>query len=100
MYSNHMRVYQPDEPGYARLVQAAQRLQERSGLECKVQTVYYDFGQAWLWTTILARRATDTNWCQILSPRDHQDIIEGDDVAFDRCLQRVLETDYLFKRKA
>lgn len=41
----------------------------------KVENVYFDIGQNWMWTTIVRYRY---NECQILYPRDWQNIMEAD----------------------
>ena len=40
-----------------------------------VEDVYLDYGQNWVWTTIVRK---GYNECQILCPRDWQRIIEAD----------------------
>lgn len=41
----------------------------------KVENVYLDYGQRWMWTTICRYRFRE---CQILCPRDWQNIMEAD----------------------
>ena len=38
----------------------------------EVENVYFDFGQNWMWTTIVRYRFKE---CQILNPRDWGDIL-------------------------
>lgn len=47
----------------------------------KVEDVYYDYGQGWIWTTIVAYRTNSdtsiTSW-QLLNPARHEKIVFGD----------------------
>ena len=46
-----------------------------NGYRFYVDDIYYDYGQAWMWTTIIADNGGDSY--QILCPRDHELIIEN-----------------------
>lgn len=48
--------------------------------EYVVEDTYFDFGQDWMWTTIIKKNA-DNKWCngvQILCPRDEDRILLAD----------------------
>ena len=46
-----------------------------------IQTIYFDIGQSWLWTTIIATKL-NSNSCinsyQLLYPANHEKVIWGD----------------------
>lgn len=69
----------PNDPCYQNLLAVAQILQATSITNSKyiVSDVYYDFGQDWMWTTICRIGHSE---CQILSPRQWEDIILADSV--------------------
>ncbi len=77
------RVIKPNEPYYKKLKAVAATLEMLSpnGASYIVEDVYLDYGQKWMWTTICRRGYHD---CQILSPRDWNDIMcieTADDLA-------------------
>lgn len=48
--------------------------------EYVVEDTYFDYGQDWMWTTII-KRTPDNQWCsgvQILCPRDEDRILLAD----------------------
>ena len=78
------RVIRRDEPEYKKLVAVASALAMLSPNNAvyRVEDVYLDFGQKWMWTTISKKE----DWCdvQILCPRDWKLIMEietADDLA-------------------
>lgn len=72
-----IRVFAENSKEYARLKDAANRIKESSGLDTKVETVYYDYGQRWKWTTVIGYPDEDGNGVQILSPKKQRDILYG-----------------------
>lgn len=78
-----IRTYEPDTDAYARLTTAARVLTAVSPkhITYKVEDTYFDYGQNWMWTTIIAY---DSNACfgsyQALCPRDYEDILTTDDL--------------------
>ena len=46
-----------------------------NGAKYKVEEVYFDIGQDWMWTTICRYGFRE---CQVLSPRDWSDILLAD----------------------
>lgn len=42
----------------------------------KVEETYFDLGQGWEWTTVIAYRDDGTSW-QALNPREHDLITDG-----------------------
>lgn len=73
--SKYIKVFNADSPEYARLQAAAELMTKRSplGYHYHVGDTYFDFGQNWVWTTILC----DGGY-QALYPRDQERIITGD----------------------
>ena len=67
-------VIQNDTLGYKNLVAVAKILEALSpnNAEYKVETVYFDLGQEWRWTTICRYRYEE---CQVLSPKQWGDVV-------------------------
>lgn len=64
----------------------------------RVEDVYFDYGQNWMWTTI----STDSKWggVQVLSPRQWFDIVTAETVAqLAECVEDVRNDKY-FSDKA
>ena len=64
------------EPEYKKLKAVAALLEMMSEHNATyiVKDTYLDFGQNWMWTTICRRGWND---CQVLSPRDWEDIMNA-----------------------
>lgn len=80
---NTIRVYTPDETGYQNLKRAAAILTalSRSGITYIIGETYFDYGQDWAWTTIIAHDpAASFGSYQALCPRDHEIIVTADDL--------------------
>lgn len=43
----------------------------------KIEDIYFDAGQDWKWTTIVAYNLKENNQWQCLSPREWEEIING-----------------------
>ena len=53
----------------------------KNGVTYKVEDTYFDYGQGWEWTTIIAYKSDSMfGSYQALNPRDHEKIIESDDL--------------------
>ena len=67
-----IRTYAPDTDEYARLKTASVVLTAVSPkhITYTVEDTYFDFGQDWMWTTII-----DSRDVQILSPRDWEEVV-------------------------
>ena len=78
--SDFIKEYFPGTPEYQKLKIAAQMLTTFSTKEIEflVEDVYFDYGQDWIWTTIIAHDPKETgilhSW-QALSPRQQEPII-------------------------
>ena len=88
-----IRQYAPNEPEHGRLVEAAQELTRLSpnGTTYSVNDTWFDFGQRWMWTTIIATRPDGTSW-QALNPRDHERILRSGDGEMPETI-RVIKAD-------
>jgi len=76
-----IRIYRKDEDAYKMLEKACMILNATSatGTTFTVGETYFDFGQDWKWTTILAVSPKYGHY-QALSPRAHEDIIFSTDL--------------------
>lgn len=76
-----IRTFTPDTPEYNRLACAAQILTAVSPRKFtyKVEVTYFDFGQNWLWTTIIAYRPDGESY-QALYPADQEAILTTDNL--------------------
>ena len=73
-----IRQFEPDTEEYGRLRIASQEMTKAStkGTIFSVGDCYFDFGQRWMWTTIIAHRPDGEHW-QVLSPADHERILSS-----------------------
>ncbi len=73
-----IRTYDPTTQEYQALRRVADVLTiaSKNKITYHVEDVYFDFGQNWTWTTICAYRPDGHSW-QILSPKQHAEIISG-----------------------
>lgn len=68
---------------------AARDFFQSEGKYCVVDDIYFDFGQDWMWTTLVVGRTSGSSY-QIY-PRDWEDIIEGDINKFTDAIKRIME---------
>ena len=68
-------------PEYERLRKSAVMLTENSdhGTFYRVENTYFDYGQDWLWTTLIAHTA-DGHSYQALSPREQENLLTADNI--------------------
>lgn len=78
---NTIRIYIPGDVEYQRLQDAADELTRISptGTRYRVDVTYFDLGQGWRWTTLIATRPDGQHY-QALCPRDHEKIVTSDDI--------------------
>ena len=73
------RIIEKDTREYTKLVAVAEMLEAFSpnGFSYTVDEIYFDFGQDWWWTTIVANRQNGKLWdsWQALSPRQWERIL-------------------------
>lgn len=76
-----IRTFAPDTPEYQRLARAAKILTAASprNYTYRVEDTYFDFGQNWLWTTIICYRPYGESY-QALYPADQEAILTTDNV--------------------
>lgn len=79
--ANTIKVYPHDSNEFRALETVASELTKRSaaGFTYDVEDVYFDFGQDWMWTTIVVHTPSNESW-QTLCPRDHERIIYAQDL--------------------
>ena len=78
-----IRTYSPDTDAYKRLTTAATVLTAVSpkGITYTVEDTYFDYGQDWMWTTLIANDpASVFGSYQALCPRDYELILTTDDM--------------------
>lgn len=74
-----IKVYAPDSEEYVKLKIACIMLEHLNpDTLYSVQDTYFDFGQRWMWTTIIAHK-DGMHW-QCLCPRDHERILTAPDI--------------------
>lgn len=76
--SKYIRTYSNESPEFARLQRAADIMTARSpkGYHYYVSDTYFDFGQDWIWTTILCDGGMFGGY-QALTPAEQERIITG-----------------------
>ena len=69
--------YEVGTTQYKALQSAARILTSESptGAQYYVDDVYFDVGQGWMWTTIIAKRSNGDSW-QALNPHEHSMITD------------------------
>lgn len=73
------RTLERNEQAYKNMTAVAKMLEamSKSGSVYRVEDVYLDYGQNWVWTTICRRGYSE---CQVLSPRDWKNIVLANSV--------------------
>lgn len=73
-----IKTFKPNEKEYEALKAVANMLTLlcTNGYKFDVEDTYFDFGQNWMWTTIIAKKDNDDSY-QVLSPREHELITEN-----------------------
>lgn len=69
------KVYPTDSPEHKRLEECAKHLTEalkEKGITLSVKKTWFDFGQGWAWTTLIARDGKDKYGWQALSPAEQE----------------------------
>lgn len=72
-------------------------------INVSIEDTYFDFGQAWMWTTIIVKKL-NSNSClnsyQLLNPADHERIIfGGEDDIIEVCQKFKKEFLELYKEE-
>ena len=78
-----IRIYTPDEPEYKQLERACMILNAttKRNITYTVGVTWFDFGQNWSWTTILAHDPESYfGDYQALCPRDYELILKSEDL--------------------
>lgn len=63
-----IKIFRPYDSEYDKLKFAASCISGATDLDVKVEDTYFDFGQDWKWTTLIAYKKDGQSF-QLLSPR-------------------------------
>ena len=87
-----IRIYGADEQEYQNLARVARIMTARSlnGTRFEVGVTYFDFGQDWRWTTILAYKK-DNGSFQALTPAEQEKIVTAKVDDLDTVAQELME---------
>ena len=88
------RIVKETEPEYRKLQIVAQMLtyDSKHNATYTVNDVYLDYGQNWMWTTICRVGYRE---CQVLSPRDWDDIMNSRSLEeLLRCVRNIQNDEY------
>lgn len=96
--SSYIKTFSNDSPEFARLQRAADMLTEQSprGYHYYVADTYFDFGQNWIWTTILCDGG-EWGGYQALNPAEQAQIITG---SIEEAIKAVFADKYCPDRAA
>lgn len=88
---NYIKTYAQDSPEYKQLEKVAEAMTDNSptGVDYTVGETYIDFGQDWIWTTILAQKSNGEHW-QALSPADLEKILFAKDEEIEQIALDIL----------
>ena len=87
-----IRIYSADEQEYQNLARVARIMTARSlnGTRFEVGVTYFDFGQDWRWTTILAYKL-DNGSFQALTPAEQEKIVTANPDELETVAQELME---------
>lgn len=101
-----IRVFEKNSPEYKNLEKLGAKLHELSahGTEYRVEETYFDFGQDWVWTTLIAckpyadQRTGELKYStwQALNPREQEECVlfGDDDAVIEEVARRVYSSPY------
>lgn len=85
-------VYDKDSKEYKRIEAAGKLIEAEVGCPIKVEDIYFDFGQNWKWTTLVAYPVSVGSMSyQCLCPRDYKKIVAGDIDEFMDAVKTVIK---------
>lgn len=95
-----IRIFAKDSQEYKMLEKTAEMLTEKSpnGYVYKVEETYFDYGQGWKWTTVIAH-TPDGDSYQALSPREQGLIVEEGICDLETTVKLIFESKYCPDRK-
>ena len=90
-----IRVYAPNSDEMVKLKLACYELERlsRHGTRYYVEETYFDFGQNWTYSAIIADKGNGDTW-QAVCPRDYERILLSTDIA-DTCRQ-IVSSKYFY----
>ena len=87
-----IKIFQPDSPECARLLSACHEIRGIEPCDPDVETVLFDAGQDWKWTTLTVRAGFSDNRVQVLSPAQQEKLLYGSDDDFKTVIDDVIRT--------
>ena len=89
----NIRIWNPGTPEFKQMERAAKILTEFSPRKYvyKVENTYFDHGQGWLWTTIIAYRPDGESY-QALDPVRHAQILNSENLLWT--LSEIIQDKY------
>ena len=89
-----LRVFKPESEEYNRLQNFADELNNDARFQANytVEDLYFDYGQNWMWTTIIAHRQNERGggW-QALTPKNQERVVEW--IELDTVKQELLDNE-------
>lgn len=90
MSMDHLRIFEQTDPEYIRLLVAADFLALfHPDTDFRVQDTYFDYGQDWKYTTIIASPKSGGYGYQLLNPVEQKDLCYGHEDAYRNVLRAV-----------
>ena len=87
MVNDAIKVFAKGTHEYDRLEEAAEMMSQMSpnGWHYSVQNIYFDYGQGWMWTTVVCDHG---DGYQALTPKEQASVVYGD--LFDEDMEDTL----------
>lgn len=92
MYTQDIAVYPKQSPARSRLEQAAVKLSQYTGCDTMVADCAFDVSLNWNRTTVLLRYPDESQWIQILSPKDQFRIVSCEPAEANAAIRRVADS--------
>lgn len=92
MYTQDIAVYPKQSPSRSRLEQAAVKLSQYTGCDTMVADCAFDVSLNWNRTTVLLRYPDESQWIQILSPKDQFQIVSCESADANAAIRRVADS--------
>lgn len=88
---SEIRIYRTDEPEYKRLEAAAATITAFTGVEVRVQDIYYDFGSKWMYSALVVYPEGSMSY-QLSDGRWYKAIVTGDIERFNEGVRELINT--------
>lgn len=92
-----IRIYAPDSHEQMKLKLACYELEQLTtkGTRYTVEDIYFDLGQNWMYSAIVAHSTDGTSW-QALCPRDYENVLLSTDVR--KTCEEIVADKYWYDR--